>query len=292
MTPEEAYTRCEAITREQAKNFAFGIRLLPPPKRAAMSAVYAYARRVDDISDGDAPAPAKLSALAAVRADTDTLRRGSSRPDDAVLVALADAGTRYPIPWDAFDDLVTGCEADARGESYTTIDELVQYCRYVAGSIGRLSLAVFGTDEWPRAVALADDLGVALQLTNILRDIREDREMGRVYLPADDVERFGCASDVTGPRAAVAELVAFEANRACEWFDGGLQLLPLLDRRSRACVGAMAGIYRRVLGRIEAHPDAVLDGRMSLPTWEKLWVAAQSLAGSGARPRETEAAAR
>jgi phytoene synthase len=289
MNPEEAYRQCEAITGEQAKNFAFGIRLLPAPKRAAMSAIYAYARRIDDISDGDALPADKLLALGVVRHQIDLLRGRTAAPDDPVLVALADAGTRYPIPWDAFEDLVTGCEADARGTSYVAIDGLVRYCRSVAGSIGRLSLAVFGTDEWERAMPLADDLGVALQLTNILRDIREDREMGRVYLPTEDVERFGCEADISGPRAAVAELVAFEATRAHEWFDRGLCLLPLLDRRSRACVGAMAGIYRQVLRRIEAQPAAVLDGRLSLPTWEKVWVAVQSLAGVG--PSERRAAA-
>src|SRR5207248_4818723 len=112
-------------------------------------------------------------------------------------------GRRYPIPWDAFGDLVNGCEADARGASYASFEELVQYCRYVAGSIGRLSLAVFGTDDWDRAIPLADTLGVALQLTNILRDIREDREMGRASLPAADIERFGSTPDARGPRAAV-----------------------------------------------------------------------------------------
>jgi phytoene synthase len=120
---------------------------------------------------------------------------------------------------------------------------------------------------------------VALQLTNILRDVVEDRGMGRVYLPAEDRQRFGCLDDLTGPRAAVADLVRFESDRARGWFTDGLQLLPMLDRRSRACVAAMAGIYRRLLDRIARQPEQVLDGRLSLPGWEKAWVATRSLAG-------------
>ncbi len=279
MRRDDVYARCEQITRTEAKNFAFGIRLLPAPKRSAMSAIYAFARRIDDISDGDGTPDEKLAGLAAVRSDVDALRHGHARDDDPVLVALADTGTRYPVPWDAFDELVEGCERDATGAAYPTFPELVAYCRLVAGSVGRLSLAVFGTTDPGRAPDLADALGVALQLTNILRDVVEDREMGRIYLPADDFARFGADPDLTGPADAVAALVAFEADRARQWFDEGLHLLPLLDRRSRACVGAMAGIYRRLLTRITARPGAVLEGRMSLPTWEKVWIAGRSIAG-------------
>jgi phytoene synthase len=286
---DAAYTRCEEITRQEAKNFAYGIRLLPHDKRRAMSAIYALARRIDDIGDGEAAPDVKLAELDEVRHQVEAIGRArgglSTAESDPVYVALADAAARFAIPLDAFDDLVEGCSADASGARYETYEQLVGYCRKVAGSVGRLSLGVFGvlpgTDR-TRAVALADDLGVALQLTNILRDIVEDRGMGRVYLPAEDLARFGCAPDVSGPRDAVAALVDFEAGRAREWFGRGLELLPMLDRRSRACVGAMAGIYRRLLVRIDGDPAAVLDGRMSLPTWEKALVAARSLAG--ARP--------
>jgi phytoene synthase len=293
-TIDAAYTRCEEITRREAKNFAYGIRLLPPDKRRAMSAIYALARRIDDIGDGDAPSEVKLADLATVRQRIASIRERGSETDagvweegEPVYMALADAAHRFPIPLHAFDDLVDGCSLDAAGTTYETYDQLVDYCRKVAGSVGRLSLGVFGTTAAPQpgiasAVELADDLGVALQLTNILRDVVEDRGMGRVYLPAEDVERFGCAPDVTGPRDAVGALVRFEAERARGWFARGLQLLPLLDHRSRACVGAMAGIYRRLLVRIDADPTAVLDRRVSLPTWEKAWVAARSLAGARA----------
>ena len=147
----------------------------------------------------------------------------------------------------------------------------------MAGTVGRLSLGVFGATDMERAIPLADDLGVALQLTNILRDVEEDRGMGRVYLPADDLQEFGCAPDASGPRDAMGRLVRFECARARSWYDQGLDLLPLLDRRSRACTAAMAGIYRRLLGRIEADPTAVLDQRLSLPTQEKAWVAVRAI---------------
>jgi phytoene synthase len=274
MNVDEAYARCAEITNAQAKNFSYGIRLLPPPKRAALSAVYALARRVDDIGDGDLPAGDKLAALAQVRADLDA---GPGSGDDPVLVAIGDAARRYQLPMEEFGILIDGCEMDVNGTTYITFDDLVGYCRRVAGSIGRLSLAVFGTAYPESAEPRAEALGVALQVTNILRDVVEDRGMGRVYLPQDDAKRFGCEPDLSGPTDAVAALIGFETSRARDWFGPGLELLPLLDRRSRACVAAMAGIYRRLLARIEHDPAAVLRGRLSLPTSEKLWVAARAV---------------
>ena len=273
---DRAYEECEAITRREAKNFAYGIRLLRPPERRAMSAVYALARRIDDIGDGEQTQEQKLDGLTAVRKDLGAL---GEQTDDPVLVAIADAERRYRLPMDAFGDLVDGCEMDVVGTDYGTIDELVVYCRRVAGSVGRLSLAIFGAAARPNAVMLADDLGVALQLTNILRDVREDGRRGRVYLPADDARWFGCPADLSDAES-LGRLVAFEGQRAEEWFERGLQLLPLLDRRSRACVGAMAGIYHRLLRRIRREPMAVTRGRVSVPPSEKLLVAAGCLAGA------------
>jgi 15-cis-phytoene synthase len=273
---ELAYKECEEITRREAKNFAYGIRLLRAPERQALSAVYALARRIDDIGDGDLLPEDKLSALAQARKDLDDLE---SAREDPVLLAVADATRRYDLPLGAFGELIDGCEMDVHGAGYETFDDLVAYCRRVAGTVGRLSLAVFGATDAPSATALADDLGVALQLTNILRDIVEDRDRGRVYLPAADAAEVGCAADLCGPPEPIAALVALECTRAHEWFARGLQLVPLLDRRSRACVAAMAGIYRRLLVRIETDPIAVTQRRVSLPTSEKLWVAARSLAG-------------
>jgi phytoene synthase len=269
----EAYAECARITSREAKNFAYGIKLLDRPRRDAMSAVYAMARRIDDIGDGEMAPDAKLDALEGVRGSIASL----NAPDDPVLVALSDVVDRYDIPLEEFDLLIDGCELDVRGGGFETFEGLVGYCRLVAGSIGRLSLAIFGTRYPESAEPRAEALGVALQVTNILRDVVEDREMGRVYLPRKEAAELGCAPDLAGPPAAVAALVAAQIPRAEEHFDRGLELLPLLDRRSRACVAAMAGIYRRLLARIAADPARVLRERVSLPAGEKVWVAARSM---------------
>ncbi|MBO0691826.1 MAG: squalene/phytoene synthase family protein [Acidimicrobiaceae bacterium] len=283
----EAYARCEEITRAEARNFSYGIRLLRPPERRAMSALYAMARRIDDIGDGDDPRAAKLDALHRVRADLDAVAPGAApqSDDDAwrvaadpVLVALGDVSRRYPIPMKALHELVDGCQMDVEGTRYRTFDELVGYCRRVAGTVGRLSLGIYGCDDPERAEPLADALGVALQITNILRDIVEDRDtMGRVYLPAEDLERFGLDGEVRGTIDDVCALVSFEAGRAEDWYAEGLTLLPMLDRRSRACTAAMAGIYHRLLRRIQRDPAAVLAGRLSLPASEKATAAGRAL---------------
>ena len=279
MNLDQAYRRCEEITATEARNFSYGIRLLPFPKRRAMSALYAVARRIDDVGDGSEPAPAKLAALAAIRKDLAAITADpSAGGEDPVLVALADAARRYALPMTALEELVDGCTMDVEGTTYATFDELVSYCRRVAGTVGRLSLAIYGSTDRERAEPLADALGVALQLTNILRDVAEDRDrMGRIYLPRADIERFGCAPDLTGPTDAVVGLITFEAARAERWYEDGLTLLPLLDRRSRACTAAMAGIYRRLLVEIQRQPAAVLAGRCSLPAWQKAAVAARAL---------------
>jgi phytoene synthase len=288
-----AYRRCEEITWSEARNFAYGIRLLPPAKRQALAAVYAFARRIDDIGDGTLPAPDKLAALEQARACLSALMAGRADDGDDVLVALADAAARFDIPLAAFSELIDGCAADVRGVTYATFDDLLHYCRCVAGSIGRLSLGVFGTSDTRRAVPLADSLGVALQLTNILRDIREDYASGRVYLPAEDFERFGCAlSQDGGHDLRLTALVGFEADRARRWYAEGLRLMPLLDRRSAASAGAMAGIYYRLLKHIAASPAAVLSRRVSLPAWEKALVAVRSLATAAVRPPVTTGAPR
>ncbi len=273
----EAYRECERITWTQARNFAYGIRLLPADKRRGLAVIYAFARRIDDIGDGTMPPEEKITALEQAGRQVLDL----SRPDsgDPVLLALADTGRNFPVPMQAFGELIDGCVADVRGTHYETFDDLHHYCRCVAGSIGRLSLGIFGTSGDPEeASRLADSLGVALQLTNILRDIREDYQNGRVYLPAEDLAKFDCNlenPDVT----QFTRLVEFEAERAKDWYATGMGLLPMLDRRGAACTGAMAGIYRRLLDRIAAQPAAVLRGRMSLSAGEKAVVAVKALAG-------------
>jgi phytoene synthase len=309
----EAYRECERITWSQARNFAYGIRLLPPGKRRGLAVIYAFARRIDDIGDGTLPgqqatmpAEEKIAALEEARQAVLDLTR--PHQDDPVLLALADVERNFPVPMQAFGELIDGCVADVRGTSYQTFEDLLHYCRCVAGSIGRLSLGIFGTSGDPEVASrLADSLGVALQLTNILRDIREDYASGRVYLPAEDLAKFDIAglaglggttppdppatggthppgpplpwegTSPSGPQ--FARLVEFEAERARDWYATGMQLLPMLDRRSAACTGAMAGIYRRLLDRIAAQPAAVLRGRMSLSAGEKAVVAVKALTG-------------
>jgi phytoene synthase len=312
---DEAYARCEAITRTQAANFYYGIRLLPGGRRRAMCAVYAFARRIDDIGDGTLEPAEKLRLLDAeteALAAIEPARVLPAQGDDAVLVALADASSRFALSTGALAELIEGVRMDVEGVTYETFEELVPYCRRVAGAIGRECLAIFGlrdaASSQAQAEALADDLGIALQLTNILRDVREDATSGRVYLPREDLRRFGLIAEDEGEGegatealaavkratagasangnsagaqelARLAELVRFEAERAREWFDRGLELVPLLDRRSAGCVLAMAGIYSRVLDRIERHPERIARERMSLPRHEKAWVAARGLLG-------------
>jgi phytoene synthase len=280
MKVDAAYRWCEEVTRTQARNFSYGIRLLPPPKRRALSAVYAMARRIDDIGDGELPADQKLRLLELAG---ESLHRLPDTDGDPVLTALADAADRMPIPLSAFDELIDGCMADVRGARYPDEEGLTWYCRCVAGSVGRLSLGVFGSGDSERAARLADALGIALQLTNILRDLREDRENDRIYLPKEDLDRFGCTLELdddgfTDPPERLAELVRFEADRAERWYQEGLRLLPTLDRRSAACTAAMAGIYHRLLQRIRTDPVAVTRSRLSLSSGQKAYVAARALA--------------
>jgi phytoene synthase len=294
-----AYKHCESITRSRARNFYYGIRLLPPRKREAMCALYAMARRIDDVGDGIA-APAapgspgrsaklpdqdKLASLEAVRASLSLLAGASGGlpvaavpPGDPVLIALADASHEFPLPVEALQELVEGCEWDITGRSYATFDELVEYCRRVAGSVGRLSLSIYGSSDPEAAEPLADALGTALQLTNILRDILEDRDvMGRVYIPAEDLDRFGVSPDLEGTPDDLMALICFETGRAGSFYEQGLALLPLLDTRSRACTAAMAGIYQRLLDKIRLDPQSVLRGRVHLSARQKAGVAAMAL---------------
>jgi phytoene synthase len=280
-TVRDAYKHCEQVTRSQARNFAWGILLLPPGQRRALSAVYALARRIDDIGDGDLPADRKLAELQELRGQI-----ASAAPDsaDPVLAAVGDAARRFPLPMSAFDDLLDGVEMDVRGDSYPDFDTLVRYCRRVAGSIGRLSLGVYGcTDQ--NALRRADDLGVALQQTNVLRDVREDLQIGRVYLPSDELKaagitlQIGADGRLGGPAGPLVAYLRTCAGRAATWYETGLGVLDALDRRSTACTAAMAGIYLRLNQRIAADPTPVLERRLSLPGREKAAVALRALAG-------------
>lgn len=278
---EAAYAVCERITKTEARNFYYGIRLLTRRRRSALCAVYALARRVDDIGDGDLPIEEKSVQLEDVRKSLAELDSTS----DPVLIAVADAAKHYPIPLGAFDELLDGVWMDIEGRHYTTFEDLTEYCRCVAGSIGRLCLGVFGSKPHPDAERYADALGIALQQTNILRDIREDLMSGRVYLPQQDLDAFGVelALDERGhlidTDGGLTALIRHSAARAREWYADGLRLAPLLDRRSSASCLAMAGIYRQLLERINDQPSAVYDRRLSLSGREKLGVAARALSG-------------
>ncbi len=283
-TIDEAYRTCELITRTQARNFFYGIRLLPTAKRNGLCALYALSRRMDDIGDGDLPHDAKAAELNALRDELHHIDTST----DPVLIAVNDTARMFPVPLGAFDELIDGVEMDVAGREYVTFDDLVEYCRCVAGAVGRLCLGVFA--DRPDAVASqrADELGIALQQTNILRDIREDLMNGRIYLPQEDLDRFevtlkldehGALADPDGNLAA---LIHAAAVRNREWYGQGWKLLPMLDRRSSACTAAMSGIYRRLLDRIDAEPNAVYTQRLSLSGWEKAAVAVRALTGASA----------
>jgi phytoene synthase len=282
-TLDEAYAECKQITHQQARNFSYGIRLLPAQKRSSLSAVYAFARRADDIGDDpELPQDVKVERLAALRAQLDDLESADSDP---VLVALDDTRRRFPLPLEALQELIDGIEMDVRGTTYATFDDLVLYCRRVAGTVGRLCLAIFGGATHPDAPRLADQLGVALQQTNILRDVREDLGNGRVYLPKEDLDRFGVTleldehGDLRGPAGPFADMIRADAARAEQWYREGFALLDLLDRRSFACCAAMAGIYHRLNGVIANDPASVRTRRVSLSGADKARVAVRSLAG-------------
>jgi 15-cis-phytoene synthase len=201
-----------------------------------------------------------------------------------------DAACRFPVPLTAFEELVDGVRTDLGDVRIADFDELVVYCRHVAGSVGRLCLSIFGSSTTdPRTSLYADQLGIALQQTNILRDIREDLGNGRVYLPQNELDRYGVElrvddlgtlDDSTGRLAAY---IRYAAGRAGDWYSLGLRLLPHLDRRSAACCRAMAGIYHHLLGRIAADPVLVYDRRLSLSGAQKARVAMTALAGGGRR---------
>ena len=273
-----AYEHCRRVARNAGSSFYAGMRLLPPDRRNALFAVYALARRIDDIADDEGSRDGKLAELGEIRAGMERLDEAV----DPVLVALADASSRFPIPVGAFGELVDGAEMDVRGATFATFAELEAYCRCVAGSIGRLSLGVFDCSDRERATPLADELGIALQIGNILRDVSEDAAAGRVYLPGEDLERFGCEAADGRFEGPIELVIAFEAERGLRRLRSGLDLVPLIDRRSGSCVLAMAGKYRRLLERIAAEPTLVLQGRLSLRPWEKGLVLARSLTGAGA----------
>jgi phytoene synthase len=264
MTTAQAYAEVERLTRRRARNFAYGIMVLPRDKRRAIAAIYAFARRVDDIADGDLPPEEKRAQLEALEA-----RLAGATGDDAMWVALADARRRFPIPEDALHALVAGGLQDLDQTRYGNFEELRDYCTKVAGAVGVACVAVYGSDDVPRA----ETLGIALQLINIIRDVREDWELGRVYLPQDELASFGVTeADIAAGASTPAwrALMTFQAERARSFLRDGLGLLSTLDGRSALCVSTFAGLYRATLERIEARGFDVFAGPPHLSALTKL----------------------
>jgi phytoene synthase len=264
---EQAYAEVERVTRARAKNFAYGIMVLPRPKRRAIAAVYAFAREVDDVADGELPHEEKRVQLEELRDALD---------DPAQLVALRDARTRYAIPDDALHALVDGGLQDLEQARYASIDELLGYCRKVAGAVGRACIPIYGSDDDEHA----ERLGLALQLINIVRDVREDWELGRVYLPQDELAAHGVTEDDIARGRVTPQwrsLMELHAQRARSFLADGLQLLDSLDARSALCVSTFAGLYRATLDRIESNGFDVFGGPTRLSTPAKLAVVARGL---------------
>jgi 15-cis-phytoene synthase len=271
MRADEAYAEVERLTRRRARNFAYGIMVLPREKRRAIAAIYAFARRVDDIADGELPSEQKRRELISLGAALD-----QSPGEDSTLVALADARTRFPIPDASLRALVDGGLQDLEQVRYGDFEELRAYCTRVAGAVGVSCVAVYGSDDVERA----ETLGIALQLINIIRDVPEDWELGRVYLPQDELASFSVTEDdIRAGRATDAwrALMTFQAERARAYLEDGLGLLQSLDGRSALCVSTFAGLYRATLERIEARGFDVFDGPPQLSALTKLRIVGQGL---------------
>jgi 15-cis-phytoene synthase len=265
-----SYAECQRVARAASSNFYYAFFMLPQPKRDALCALYAFMRLVDDVSDSPWTAADKQSGLSRWRASLDAAAAGdvSAHP---ILPAFADTMERFQIPSRYFHDLISGAEMDLTVGSYATFDRLREYCYRVAGTVGLTCLQVFQFED-PHAPALAEKLGIAFQLTNILRDIPKDFEMGRVYLPDEDLARFGVRREELerGPvTPALRSLLAFEASRAWEFYREGVQLIPRVHQDSRAALWALARIYSRLLSRIEGRGYDVFAGRVRVGAPEK-----------------------
>ena len=266
MNVDDAYAEVVRITRREARNFAWGILVLPRPKRLAVAALYAFARRVDDIADdAELPAGERRRGLESCAATVEALP--AAPPDDPVVVALADATARYPVPRGALLDLVAGGLMDAERTRYEDWAELHEYCRCVAGAVGLACTAVYGPSDPEGAAPRAQTLGLALQQINIMRDVAEDWRLGRVYLPQDELAAFGVSEgDIAAGRVGAEwrSLMEHQGLRAEALLREGLGLLPLLDRRSALCVRAFAGIYRGLLVQMRGRGYDVFSRRPQL----------------------------
>jgi len=279
-----AYSVCRGIARSAAKNFYYGFAVLPPRKRNALTAVYAFMRRCDDITDDAAASVEEREKRLAEWLDKVHRALAGQPTDDPVLLALTDAQRTYQIPFGLLDQLAFGTAEDLEERQpqadglvlaarYKTFEELRRYCYGVASVVGLVCIRIFGYKD-PAAEGLAEQCGLAFQLTNIIRDVKEDAAMGRVYLPEEDLLQFGLqAGDLASPEVArIRPLLAFEADRARECYQSGEALIPLVNEDSQPGLWVLITIYRRLLEKIAAKDYDVFKERVRLSVSEKVSV--------------------
>ena len=273
---ELAYEECRLITRREAKNFYYAFLTLPARRRRAIYVAYSFCRYCDDSVDAERSDAEKLRMLAELRDKLNRCYQGQA--DEPLFLGLADVARQYDIPQEYFREVLAGVESDLVKNRYQNFEELSRYCYQVASVVGLICLQIFGYKD-ARARQYAIDLGLAMQLTNIARDVKEDLAFDRIYLPQDELAQFGYSEEelLAGTcNDAFVNLMRFQARRARDYFRSGFQLLPYLSPRSRACPAALGLIYSKVLDRIEDANYNVLDRRVSLSTAEKLQVMAHS----------------
>jgi phytoene synthase len=274
---EESYAHCRAVAKSRAKNFYYSFVLLEADQKNAMCAVYAFMRYCDDLSDE--PGATRSAMDRWLNALDEAL---AGRPDsNPAWPAFLDSVQRYSIPHRYFYEMIEGVASDLEPRTIQTFEELYGYCYRVASVVGLTTIHIFGFTS-SEALPLAEKCGIAFQLTNILRDVREDVELGRVYLPAEDLERFGVRPEDLGAARkteAFGELMEFEIARARRYYRESAGLLGLIEPKSRASLWALIAIYSGLLDRIaQSHYD-VLARRISLTTAEKVWIVLRASAG-------------
>ena len=276
---DQSYTHCRQVVLRAKSNLGRAFWLLPNSQRRGMDALYAFAREADDIVDSGAPVQERRLGLSRFTQHLEqTLNWGGELP---LSPALRDTVQRYQIPREHLFSLLHGCAMDLDPRHYANWDELRDYCLHVASSVGLACLCIWNCHD-PAATQPAIDCGLALQLTNILRDIRADAELGRVYLPQEDLARFGVSeSEILAgkPTTAAAELIRFEAARAKELYASAWRALPLIPQPARRLYWLMHQTYFQLLLNIEREPKAVFERRVGLSLPTKLWLATRATMG-------------
>ncbi len=279
ITLEQSQAHCRRVARRNARNFYYGFFPLSREQHNAICAVYAFARYSDDVTDDEAPkgSEARRRALDQWRGSLDAALAGG-RPGSPILPALCDAIRRFTIPPRYLFELIEGVATDLEPPGYRTFDELYRYCYLVASTIGLICLHIFGFRS-PEAPGYAEKLGIAFQLTNILRDLREDAARGRLYLPEEDLLRFAVERRAleAGKLDQVRDLLRFEADRAERYYQEAAPLLGLVDRRSRASLWILTAIYHGILERVRGSGYDVFSRRAGLSHVEKTGIMLRGL---------------